>query len=117
MRKARSNWQDVVLVCRKCSKKLGGGFGAGGKKSLRKALRKELRLEKGRKARLGVVEVDCMKLCPKDVVTVFLGSEPGRMRAVAAGTPIAIVVANLGLSEPAPCGGIQTPDERAETSR
>jgi ribosomal protein L21 len=56
MKKARSNWQDVVLVCRKCSKKLDGGFGPKGRASLRKALRKELKLKKGRHAMFAVIK-------------------------------------------------------------
>ena len=46
----RSNWQNAVLVCRKCSKKLDGGFGPDGDERLAKALRKRLSLKKGRKA-------------------------------------------------------------------
>ncbi|WP_135211770.1 (2Fe-2S) ferredoxin domain-containing protein [Vitreimonas flagellata] len=88
MKKVRSNWEEVVLVCRKCSKKVGGGFGAKEKTSLRKALRKELRLKKGRRASVGLVEVDCLKLCPKDAVTVVLGSEPGQWRKVPRGADI-----------------------------
>lgn len=103
MKSARSQWGEVVLICRKCSKKLGGGFGADGDKSLSKVLRKRLRLAKGRRARVGVVEVDCLKLCPKDAVTVVLGGEPGMMRVVRRKTPVKDVVAALGLEayEPA----------------
>ena len=101
MKKARSNWQDVVLVCRKCSKKLDGGFGPKGRASLRKALRKELKLKKGRHARVGVVEVDCLKLCPKDAVTLVLGSDPGRFRTAPRGSDIMEIVADLGLEQAA----------------
>lgn len=70
----RSNWQNAVLVCRKCSKKVGGGFGPKGEERLAKALRKHLALKKGRKAAAGVVEVDCLGVCPKGAVTVVNGS-------------------------------------------
>ena len=45
----RSNWQQAVLVCRKCSKKLDGGFGPRGDERLAKALRRHLSIKKGRK--------------------------------------------------------------------
>lgn len=70
----RSNWHNAVLVCRKCSKKVGGGFGPGGDERLAKALRKHLALKKGRKAAAGVVEVDCLGVCPKGAVTVVNGA-------------------------------------------
>lgn len=99
MRTAKSKWEEAVLICRKCGKRAGGGFGPKGRQSLRKALRKELALKKGRRARIGLVEVDCLKLCPKGAVTVVLGSAPSAMRAVPIGTPAAEVTAALGLSK------------------
>ena len=39
----KTRWKDVVLVCRKCQKKLNGGFGPDGDKTLKKALKKYLR--------------------------------------------------------------------------
>ena len=56
------------MVCRKCSKKLKGGFGADGKQSLAKALRKQMSAKKGRKAHMGIVEVPCLDICPKNAV-------------------------------------------------
>ena len=58
-KRARSGWTEVVLVCRKCSKKLDGGFGDNGDQRLAKVLRKRGG-GKGRKAQLGVIEVDCL---------------------------------------------------------
>ncbi len=52
-RTVRSRWSGTVLVCRKRSKKLGGGFGPEGKRPLAKALRKHLALGKGPKAEAG----------------------------------------------------------------
>ncbi|MFZ2983371.1 MAG: (2Fe-2S) ferredoxin domain-containing protein, partial [Sphingobium sp.] len=36
----RSNWKTAILVCRKCSKKVDGGFGPKGNQPLGKALKK-----------------------------------------------------------------------------
>lgn len=73
--KVSSNWKTAVLVCRKCSKKLHGGFGPGGTRPLAKALRRHLSLKKGRKARAGVIEVGCLGVCPKGAVTVVNGGD------------------------------------------
>lgn len=70
-----SNWRNAVLVCRKCSKKLDGGFGPDGDDRLAKALRKHLSLKKGRKASAGIVEVNCLGVCPKGAVTVVNGAD------------------------------------------
>lgn len=73
----RTQWRDVVLVCRKCSRKLDGeGFGPDGDQSLRKALRKALSAGKGRKAKAGVIEVGCFDVCPKDAVVVANAAKP-----------------------------------------
>ena len=69
-----SNWDHAVLVCRKCSKKLDGGFGPEGDERLAKALRRHLSLKKGRKAAAGIVEVNCLGVCPKGAVTVVDGA-------------------------------------------
>jgi predicted metal-binding protein len=69
-----SNWSNVVLVCRKCSKKLDGGFGPDGKARLAKALRKHLSLKTGRKAAAGILEVNCLGICPRGAVTVVDGA-------------------------------------------
>lgn len=70
-----SNWQNSVLICRKCSKKLDGGFGPEGDERLAKAIRKHLALKKGRKAAAGIVEVGCLGVCPKGAVTVVNGAD------------------------------------------
>ena len=46
---SKTRWNEVVLVCRKCSKKLDGGFGPDGDKTLKKALRRYLHAGKSRK--------------------------------------------------------------------
>ena len=50
LKSAKTKWRDVVLVCRKCSRKLDGGFGPDGDKTLKKALRKYLKAGKGKEA-------------------------------------------------------------------
>src|SRR3546814_3765365 len=60
-----SGWQDVILVCRKCSKRQGGGFGPQGGKPLAKALRKHHGVKKGCTASVGIVEVGCLGVCPR----------------------------------------------------
>jgi hypothetical protein len=70
----KSNWGNAVLVCGKCSRKLGGGFGPKGKTSLAKALRRQFALGKGRKAEAGVVETKCLGVCPGGAVTVVNGA-------------------------------------------
>ncbi|SNS39659.1 hypothetical protein SAMN06295912_105212 [Sphingomonas laterariae] len=94
----RSEWQGAILVCRKCGKKAGGGFGPKGKTSLAKALRKEMHGGKGRKAKLGVVEVGCLDICPKRAVTVVDTRHPGEWLIVRAGTPVEDVVGRLNRS-------------------
>lgn len=92
-----SNWRGAILVCGKCSRKLGGGFGKHGRTPLAKALRKLGDGRKGRKADFGIVETGCLKLCPKGRVTVIDGRRPDRWLLVEAGTPIEDVAARLSL--------------------
>lgn len=97
----RSNWTGALLICRKCSKKLDGGFGPKGKTSLAKALRQELDVRKGRKEALGIVEVQCLKVCPKGAVTVVSGARPGDWLLVPRGAAMGeIATALLGAQPP-----------------
>jgi predicted metal-binding protein len=106
IRRVRADWTETVLVCRKCTRKLDGGFGKDGTAKLAKLLRKELNGKaKGRKARVGVVEVGCLDVCPKQAVTVVRAATPGEWAVVPAGTPVRRVIEHLGL------GG--KPDEAA----
>lgn len=90
-----SAWQGAVLICRKCSKKLGGGFGPGQKKSLAKALRKTLHLKKGRKAAIGIVEVGCLSICPKNAVTLIDTNHPERWRIIPKGADVEALAHSL----------------------
>lgn len=91
----RAGWTGAVLVCGKCSKKLGGGFGAKGRTSLAKALRGEAGFGKGRKATIGVVEVKCLGICPKGAVTIVDSRAPGRWRIVPAGADVEALAGQL----------------------
>ena len=90
---AKSNWDQTVLVCAKCSKKVGGGFGPKGKTPLLKALRAVL--GKGRKASVGVVPVKCLGVCPKNAVTLIDSRRPREWMVVPVRTPVAHVVKAL----------------------
>ncbi len=96
-RTVRSRWSGTVLVCRKCSKKLGGGFGPEGKRPLAKALRKHLALGKGPKARAGIVEVSCLDVCPKRAVTVVDARHPDQWLIVRPGANLDALAHELGL--------------------
>jgi predicted metal-binding protein len=98
-RRVRAGWSNAVLVCRKCSKKVGGGFGPDGDKALAKALRKHLRLGKGRKAGAGILEVGCLDVCPKGAVTVVDTSHPDRWLIVHPGANLDALAHDLGLKE------------------
>lgn len=93
----KAKWREVVLVCRKCTKKVRGGFGAKGRKSLCKALRGELDLPKGRRSPVAVVEVGCFGICPKKAVTTFSSARPEVLQTIPPKTPMSDVVEALGL--------------------
>ena len=99
LKSVRSDWSNTLLVCRKCSKRLDGGFGPKGRTPLAKALRKHLGVKKGRKATLGIVEVKCLGVCPNEAVTVINGKAPGEWLLVKAGADIDAVAVGLGLSQ------------------
>ena len=90
----KAPWDGVALVCRKCSKKLDGGFGPNGDLPLAKALRSGLK-EQGRRRALRVVPVACLGLCPKRAVTVVGPGAPGHVMAVRAGTDVREVLTVL----------------------
>jgi hypothetical protein len=106
IRPVRAGWTGAVLVCGKCSKKLGGGFGKGGRVSLAKALRKDLGINKGRKAALGVVETKCLGVCPKNAVMVVDAARPDRWLVVPAGTDVAEVETVVFASPGAPADAV-----------
>jgi predicted metal-binding protein len=87
-------WHEIVLVCRQCSQKLGGGFGPDGDDNLGTALKRSLR-KAGRRREVRVIETKCLGLCPKGAVTMLNGSKPGTLLAVSAGTNPADLLAAI----------------------
>ena len=82
----QTGWTDAFLICRKCSRKLDGGFGPDGELSLRRAMRGALRAS-GQRGQLGLIEVACLGVCPKRAVTTARASQPGTLLIVPVGTP------------------------------
>ena len=93
-----SDWGRVLLVCGKCSKRLGGGFGRKGKTPLAKALRKHLGLTKSHKGGpLGIVETRCLDVCPRNAVTMIDRTESREWLLVPAGTDMVELVSEIGI--------------------
>jgi hypothetical protein len=108
IKRVRTDWNEVVLVCRKCSKKMkGGGFGPDGDQRLAKALRREFGGGKGRKAQVGVIEVGCFDVCPKDAVVVTSGFAPDEWLVVPRHTPARAVAHRLGLIADPPLTAVE----------
>ena len=102
VKSATTNWRQVVLVCRKCSKKLDGGFGPDGDLTLKKALRKYLHLKKGKQGRKGALTVtgtDCFDICPKGAVVAVNTAQPKKLLIVPAGADLFEVKTRLGLDD------------------
>ncbi len=76
----QTGWTDILMICRKCSRKLDGGFGPDGTDTLKRAVRAQCRRDK-----IGLVEVACLGVCPKRAVTTVRASQPGAMRIVPKG--------------------------------
>ena len=87
----------IIAICGKCSKKLGGGFGAAGKCSLGKALTAALHLPKPKRARVRIVETKCLKLCPKGAVAVIASADPGHILVIPNNTSMTAMIHRLGL--------------------
>jgi predicted metal-binding protein len=84
----------VLLICRKCGKKLDGGFGPERDDTLARALKRTLR-ETGQRRSVRIVETKCLGLCPKNAVTVLPATQPDRILTVPAGTDPAELMASL----------------------
>jgi len=78
-------WREIVLVCRKCTRRLDGGFGKKRREPLRSELKAALRAA-GHRREVRVIETGCLGLCPKGAVTVAIASRPGELLAVPQGT-------------------------------
>ena len=78
-------WRTVLLCCRKCARKLEGGFGPDGSDELTDVLRVMLRERKQRRL-VRLVRSPCFGLCPKGAVAVVRAEAPDRALLVPAGT-------------------------------
>lgn len=87
----------LLAVCGKCGKKIGGGFGKGGKASLVKTLRRDLAAAKGKRAGVRVVETRCLGICPRHAVAVVDGRHPDAILIVARGTEVDEIADRLEL--------------------
>ena len=90
----KADWQAAILVCAKCTRRIGGGFGEKGRTPLIKALRKLGNRKKGRKANLGLVETGCLKICPKNAAVAINAARPRDWLIIPRGTTT-IEAANL----------------------
>lgn len=94
----KSEWETAILVCRKCSKRVGGGFGPKGRAPLAKALRKHVGGKKGRKAKTAILETKCLSACPKKAVTVVRTDDLLNWKLFNPGTAIEQVADALGIA-------------------
>jgi predicted metal-binding protein len=77
-------WRQVIIVCRKCGKKLNGGFGPKRKETLKATLREALR-DGGQRRQVRVMETACLGLCPKNGVTALNATHPGVIHVIPRG--------------------------------
>ena len=95
-RTARAPFRQALVVCGKCARKLGGGFGPKGRGPLRKELKRALKRGGwGRDVR--VLEASCLGLCPKRRQVVAGGAQlaAGRLLVVEPGADAAEVLDRL----------------------
>jgi predicted metal-binding protein len=93
--KSRSTpWERVILLCGKCSRKLGGGFGSKGEDSLRTVLRAELK-EQGYGRSVRIIETRCMGICRRKAVTMLDAGRPGTLYTMSEGTAVAEILHEL----------------------
>jgi hypothetical protein len=78
-------WREVLILCRKCGKKLDGGFGTKRKESLKDVLRQALR-DSGRRRQVRIMETSCLGICPKRGVTTLNASHPGTIHVIPRGS-------------------------------
>ena len=99
VRSYRAPWKgQLVLACRKCQKKLKHSGKKNWLAKLGKTLSKRAR-QNGDEVHLHVIEVSCLKLCPKDGVTVCTQAQLARQECSIVRTK-ADVDSLLGQSKP-----------------
>ena len=99
---AKTQWRDVILVCKKCQKRVGKGFGPDGDLTLKKALKRYLKPGKGRKAEIAVLSVGCFDICPRNGVVTVNAGRPGEMAIIPPGADLVEVADRLGLERRPP---------------
>ena len=100
-------WRTVLIVCRKCGKKLDGGYGRKRQESLRAVLRQSAR-EAGHRRDVRVCDTGCLGLCPKGGVTALNASRPGTIHVIPVGTDGAKALDQLlGSNVIADAGGVE----------
>lgn len=92
-------WQEVLLICGKCSRKLDGGFGRKGKHGLKDVLRDTLK-ETGQRRAVRVLEVGCLGLCPKHAVSAISSRRPAEVLVIPRGADPAAVFSAARASTP-----------------
>ena len=102
LKTAETRWRDVTLVCRKCQKKLDGGFGPNGDRTLKKALRRYLRRGLADDGDLAVIGVKCFDVCPKGAVVAVNAARPKALLLVPSGADLIEVCERLGLEQGPP---------------
>jgi len=96
----RANWSHAILICRKCQKKMQAGFGPANEKRLGKALKRRLGGRKGRKGAVGIVEVPCLDICPKQGVVLIDSRSPHVWRIVRPGADLDQLASDLAPGDP-----------------
>jgi predicted metal-binding protein len=87
-------WRTVLVICRKCGKKLDGGFGRKRKESLKSVLRQNFR-DAGRRRDIRICETACLGVCPKGGVTALNATHPGTIHVIPAGADVAEAIQTL----------------------
>ncbi|MBA4049148.1 MAG: hypothetical protein C0476_11470 [Sphingomonas sp.] len=95
----KPHWRGAVLVCARCSDRFGPGFGRSGRERLASALRRQLGIRRFRRATIGVVEVGCLGICPRDAVTVANPGIPDRYALATPEGELSALIDRLGLSD------------------
>ncbi|MBE7212371.1 MAG: (2Fe-2S) ferredoxin domain-containing protein [Gluconacetobacter diazotrophicus] len=104
-------WTSVLLSCRKCARKLDGGFGPDRDDHFSDVVKRLLRERKQRR-QVRLLETGCLGLCPKNAVVVLRAEAPGRPLLVPRGADDAALAEQL-LPVSRPLSGRLTPDDPA----
>jgi len=89
----------LIGICGKCGKKLGGGFGADGDKTLAKLLKRTVVGARGKRASVRVMTTACLDLCPKGAVAMVDSQTPGTILVVRKATDVTSLCTRLGLPQ------------------